>query len=52
MKDLFKLMDTFEKNNQKMNFKFLSPKFGSVIQDKREDMRLFSLKLYVVILVV
>lgn len=39
MSDIFKLLDTYEKNGQNTNFKFLSPKFGSVIQDKRQDMR-------------
>jgi hypothetical protein len=38
MDDLFNLIDTFEKHNPKLNAKFLSPKFGSIIEDKREDM--------------
>lgn len=38
MKNVFNLLDSFEKYNNKTNYRFLSPKFGSVIPDKREDM--------------
>lgn len=39
IRDLFNLLDTFEKHNNNTNYRFLSPKVGSVIPDKRENMK-------------